>query len=78
MFLELICSRAENIDHSVVETTVRLACGPSEFSDPRETELHRHYRSCDLERQSRLLVTGRDFAGRSQGYSNSFLSAAKG
>ena len=39
---------------------------PSGFSDPREAELHRCYRSCDRDRLDRLLDTARDFAGMSR------------
>lgn len=38
----------------------------TEFGDPREAELHRCYRSCDRDRQDRLLDTARDFAGMSR------------
>lgn len=47
---------------------------PSEFSDPREAELHRCYRSCDLDRQDRLLDTARDFAGMSRDVAERDLS----
>ena len=51
---------------------------PSEFSDPREAELHRCYRSCDRDRQDRLLDTARDFAGMSRDVAERGLSGAEG
>lgn len=51
---------------------------PSEFSDPREAELHRCYRSCDRDRQDRPLDTTRDFAGMSQDVAERGLPPAEG
>ena len=54
------------LDCSIDEIAGRLLRDPSEFSDPREVELHRCYRSCGRDRQDRLLDTARDFAGMSR------------
>ena len=50
----------------------------SEFSDPREAELHRCYRSCTRERQDRLLDTARDFAGMSRDVAERDVPIAEG
>lgn len=46
----LDCSTDEIMGHEV----------PTEFSDPREAELHRVWRGLDVERQDRLLATAHD------------------
>lgn len=51
---------------------------PSEFSDSRETELHRCYHSSDRERQDRLLDTARDFASMSGDVAERDLPPAEG
>lgn len=66
MSLEQACNCAVALDCSTGEIAGRPLRSPSEFSDPREAELHRCYRSCDRDRQDRLLDTARDFAGMSR------------
>lgn len=61
--LEQARSCAAALDCSIDEIAGRPLRDPSEFSGPREAELHRCRRSCDRERQDRLLDTARDFAG---------------
>lgn len=66
MSLEQACNCAVLLGCSIDEIAGRPLRDPSEFSDPREAELHRCYRSCTRERQDRLLDTARDFAGMSR------------
>lgn len=64
--LEQAYNCATLLDCSIDEIAGMPMRDPSEFSDPREAELHRCYRSCDRDRQDRLLDTARDFAGMSR------------
>ena len=66
------------LDCSIDEIAGRPLRDPSEFSDPREAELHRCYRSCDRKRQDRLLDTSRGFAGMSRDVAERDLSEAEG
>ena len=64
--LEQACNCVVALHCSIDKIVGRPPCNPSEFSDPREAEPHRCYRSCNQERQDRPLETSHDFAGMSQ------------
>lgn len=51
---------------------------PSEFSDPRETELHPCYHSCDRKRRDRLFDTACGFAGISWNVAERDVPPAEG
>ena len=70
MNLEQAYNCAVVLGCSIDEIAGRPLRDPSEFSDPREAELHRCYRSCDRDRQDRLLDTARDFASMSGVFPN--------
>ncbi len=78
MSLEQAYNCAVLLDCSIDEIAGMPVRDPSEFRDPHETELHRCYRSCDRDRQDRLLETARDFAGMSGGFSEPSVPAASG
>ena len=78
MSLEQACNCAVVLDCSIDEIAGRPLRDPSEFSDPREAELHRCYRSCDRDRQDRLLDTARDFAGMSRDVAERDLPETEG
>lgn len=78
MSLEQACNCAVLLGCSIDEIAGRPLRDPSEFSDPREAELHRCYRSCTRERQDRLLDTARDFAGMSRDVSERDVPPAEG
>ena len=76
--LEQAYNCAVLLDCSIDEIAGRPVRDPSEFSDPREAELHRCYRSCDRDRQDRLLDTARHFAGMSRDVAERVLPEAQG
>lgn len=76
--LEQACNCAVALDCSIDEIAGRPVRDPSEFSGQREAELHRCYRSCDRERQDRLLDTARDFAGMSRDVAERDVPLAEG
>ena len=76
--LEQACNCAVALGCSIDEIAGRPPRDPSELSDPREVELHRCYRSCDRERQDRLLDTARDFAGMSRDVAERDVLPAEG
>lgn len=76
--LEQACNCAVLLGCSIDEIAGRPLRDPSEFADPREAELHRCYRSCDRDRQDRLLDTARDFAGMSRDVAERDLPLAEG
>ena len=76
--LEQACNCAVTLGCSIDGIAGRSVRDPSELSDPREAEFHRCYRSCDRERQDRLLDTARDFTGMSRGVAERGLSEAEG
>lgn len=77
MSLEQAYNCAALLDCSIDEIAGMPVRDVSEFGDPREAELHRCYRSCDRDRQDRLLDTARDFAGMSRDVPESTLSATE-
>lgn len=78
MSLEQACNCTVALDCSIDEIAGRPVRDPSEFFDPREAEPHRCYRSCDRERQDRLLDTARDFAGMSRDVAERDVLPAEG
>lgn len=76
--LEQAYNCAVLLDCSIDEIAGMPVRDPSEFSDPREAELHRCYRSCTRERQDRLLDTARDFAGMSRDVAERDVPPAEG
>lgn len=78
IYLEQARNCAVALDCSIDEIAGRPLRDPSEFSGQREAELHRYYRSCNRERQDRLLDTARDFAGMSQVFSEPSVPATEG
>lgn len=78
MSLEQAYNCAVLLDCSIDEIAGMPVRDVSEFGDPREAELHRCYRSCDRDRQDRLLDTARDFAGMSRDVPERDLPTAEG
>lgn len=78
MSLEQVYDRAVLLDCSIDEMAGMPGRDPLSFANSREAELYRCYRSCDRERQVRLLDTARDFAGMSWAYSEPALPEAGG
>ena len=78
MSLEQAYYCAVLLDCSIDEIAGMPMRSASEFSDPREAELHQCYRSCTRERQDRLLDTARDFAGMSRDMAERDVDEAKG
>ena len=78
MSLEQACNCTVALDCSIDEIAGRPVRDPSDFSAPRAARPHRCYRSCDRERQDRLLDTARDFAGMSRDVAERDVLPAEG